>query len=84
MSCQRKKLRKLRFTNFDVIVETLKIKLTFMQLTGCVTLGFSIYALVDGKTISRLVEEGASELGESISVDIYKTSAIGRNEIFLK
>ena len=76
----KKKLRKLRFTNFDVIVETLKIKLTFMQLTGCVTLGFSIYALVDGKTISRLVEEGASELGESISVDIYKTSAIGKKK----
>ena len=51
-----------------------------MQLTGCVTLGFSIYALVDGKTISRLVEEGASELGESISVDIYKTSAIGKKK----
>jgi len=45
-------------------------------LTGCVTLGFSIYALIDGKTVSHLVEEGASEMGESISVDIYKTSAI--------
>ena len=39
-------------------------------------LGFSVYALVDGQTISRLVEEGAEELGESISVDIYKSSAV--------
>lgn len=43
---------------------------------GCVVLGFSIYALVDGKTVSHLVEEGANELGESITVDIYKSSAI--------
>ena len=46
------------------------------QLTGCVVLGFSIYALVDGQTVSNLVEEGAEDLGESISVDIYKSSAI--------
>ena len=39
-------------------------------------LGFSIYALVDGQTVSNLVEEGAEDLGESISVDIYKSSAI--------
>ena len=39
-------------------------------------LGFSIYALVDGQTVSKLVEEGAEDLGESISVDIYKSSAI--------
>merc|ERR1712156_797739 len=45
-------------------------------LTGCVVLGFSIYALVDGQTVSNLVEEGAEDLGESISVDIYKSSAI--------
>ena len=49
------------------------------QLTGCVSLGFSIYALIDGKTVSQLVEEGAAEMGEHISVDIYKTSAIGRD-----
>ena len=55
----------------------ISIDATFsFQLTGCVTLGFSIYALIDGKTVSHLVEEGASEMGESISVDIYKTSAI--------
>ena len=52
------------------------MKLFQLQLTGCVSLGFSIYALIDGKTVSQLVEEGASEMGESISVDIYKTSAI--------
>jgi hypothetical protein len=43
---------------------------------GCVVLGFSIYAFVDGKTVSHLVQEGAAELGESISVDIYQSSAI--------
>ena len=45
-------------------------------LMGCVVLGFSVYALIDGKTVSHLVEEGAQELGENISVDIYKSSAI--------
>lgn len=45
-------------------------------LMGCVVLGFSIYAMVDGKTLSHLVENGAAELGESISVNIYTTSAI--------
>ena len=49
---------------------------SFIQLLGCVVLGFSIYALVDGSTVSRLVEEGASEMGESITVSIYTTSAI--------
>ena len=39
-------------------------------------MGFSIYALVDGQTVSNLVEEGAEDLGESISVDIYRSSAI--------
>ena len=43
---------------------------------GCVVLGFSIFALVDGKTFSHLVENGAAELGESITIDIYRTSAI--------
>lgn len=47
-----------------------------VMLMGLVVLGFSIYSLVDGRGVSTLVEEGASVMGEVITVDLYSSASI--------
>lgn len=43
---------------------------------GCVVLGFGIYALVDGESLSNLVSIGAEQLDENISITVYTSAAI--------
>jgi|688.fasta_scaffold1252486_1 hypothetical protein len=43
---------------------------------GLVVLGFSIYGLVDGRGVSKLVEEGSAVTGQKISVDLYSSASV--------
>jgi hypothetical protein len=43
---------------------------------GLVVLGFSVYGYIDGKGVSRLVEEGSAVMGENITVDLYSSASI--------
>ena len=43
---------------------------------GLVVLGFSIYGLVDGRGVSKLVEQGSEVMGSSITIDLYNSASV--------
>ena len=50
--------------------------LCFFQLMGLVVLGFSIFGLVDGRGVAKLVEEGSEVMGSSITIDLYNSASV--------
>jgi len=43
---------------------------------GCVVLGLSIYALIDGNNLESLVSSGSEAVGSDFSVTVYSSAAI--------